>query len=112
MADDATTKTSLPMACFHGDGKAELDAERERLYDILALTDEHKQNVVSQIVYALSSMFDSHWSIADVYADMWMRVVIESYPRPGESVSVECDLLEDGLTRLFLYVWDNHKDEV
>lgn len=119
MTDD-NDKIHLPMSCIHGDALAEVEAERARVWDILAITDENKQFTSSSILYALSCWFKGRtFDIEYVLVDMWMAVAVNElvysemkYGDKGRIISTACDTFEDGLTRIFLYIYDNfERDE-
>lgn len=110
MTDDVT-RTRLSMVCVCRDeGKQAAYANRSRVGEILELDDRGYQTMSSQIIYAMTFMFKTHWDIETVYADQWMLVSIKCWP-DGETITVECDHFEDGLVALFLHLYDNYERE-
>lgn len=100
----------LPMACRCGDEhNREMLELRTRASDILELDD--KQDLVTSILYALNAWYSPAWDLTRVGVDMWMGLTVTQW-KDGKKVTVTCDTFEDGLARIFLYVYDNfERDE-
>lgn len=116
MTDDKD-RIKLPMSCIHGDAKAEVELERARVREILAVDEDNELYTSSSILYALSCWFKGRtFDLEYVLVDQWMAVgVMEfvygemKYGDKGRIISAECDTFEDGLARIFLYIHDNYE---
>lgn len=111
-----TDKIELPMACFHGDDRADVADDRERVEELLEITADDRHYYVTNILYALDSWFkDRSFSLEYVHVDQWMAVGVseftydESGQQPGKIIRCQCDAFEDGMARIFLYVYDNYE---
>lgn len=102
-------RTKLPMACVHGDNPT--DVRQRATYELRKVFGASERDLpmyertfITQVVFALT-MMNGRFDIDGIYADQWCGLTASN---DDEIISVECDLVEDGVAAIFLHVLENY----